>query len=67
VAPVFARVCAARMALLRGIFLELGLDEAEAGSRAWLAYGFYVGHHQLGGMDGRPPSLDRIVALLGRA
>jgi AcrR family transcriptional regulator len=65
VAPVFARVSAARVALLRGIFLELGLDDAEAESRAWLAWAFYVGHHQLGDAPEKPARLDRIVDLLG--
>lgn len=62
VAPVFGRVSAARMALLRSVFLELGKDEAEADARAWLAWAFYVGHHQA---PGRPRDLDRIVELLG--
>lgn len=65
VAPVFARVSAARMALLRGIFLELGLDEAEAESRTWLAWSFYVGHHLLDDLPARPARLDRVVDLLG--
>jgi AcrR family transcriptional regulator len=65
VAPVFARVSAARVALLRGIFLELGLDAEEAESRAWLAWAFYVGHHQLGDSPEKPARLDRIVDLLG--
>ncbi len=62
VAPVFARVGEARMALLRSIFLELGLSPEEAEARTWLAWAFYVGHHQA---PGRPERLDRIVALLG--
>lgn len=61
VAPVFARVSAARLALLRSIFLELGHAPDEADARAWLAWAFYVGHHQL---PGRPARLDRIVDLL---
>ncbi len=65
VAPVFARVSAARIGLLRTIFVELGLDEAEADSRAWLAWAFYVGHHQLGDAPAKPARLDRIVELLG--
>ena len=65
VAPVFARVGAARLGLLRDIFLELGLDAAEADSRAWLAWGFYVGHHQLQS-PAKPERLDRIVHLLVR-
>jgi AcrR family transcriptional regulator len=65
VAPAFARVTRTRIAFLRGIFTELGLDDDEAGDRAWLAYAFYIGHHELrrGGAD-VPPSLDRIVDLL---
>jgi len=62
VAPVFARVTAARMALLRSIFLELGLGEEEAEARTWLAWAFYIGHHQA---PGRPRDLGRVVALLG--
>jgi len=65
VAPVFARVSAARIALLRSIFLELGLGEQEADARAWLAWAFYLGHHQLGDAPGKPADLDRIVDLLG--
>ena len=67
VAPVFARVMAARIALLRDIFLGLGLESAEADSRAWLAWAFYVGHHQLGDTGARPERLDRVVALLAKA
>ncbi|MBE2317299.1 TetR/AcrR family transcriptional regulator [Solirubrobacter sp. CPCC 204708] len=67
VAPVFARVVASRIAFLRTLFLELGCEEEEADSRAWLAYGFYVGHHQLGPVPGRPAGLGRIVELLGGA
>jgi hypothetical protein len=69
VAPVFVRVTEARLALLRRIFVGLGLDEAEADDRAWLAYGFYIGHHQLGRAPGtkalQPDRLDRLVQLLG--
>jgi AcrR family transcriptional regulator len=61
VAPVFARVSEARTGLLRAIFLELGHEPEEADARAWLAWAFYVGHHQL---PGRPARLDRIVDLL---
>jgi AcrR family transcriptional regulator len=66
VAPAVARVVRLRVRFLRDIFTELGLDGAEADARAWLAYGFYVGHHQLGRAEGsgRPERLDRIVALL---
>jgi AcrR family transcriptional regulator len=57
VAPVFLRV------------VDLGLGEAEAGDRAWLAYAFYIGHHQLGRTPGigalRPDRLDSLVELLG--
>ena len=63
-----ARVTGARLDFLRRIFTELGLPEDEAADRAWLAYAFYLGHHQLGAnaglADGRPASLDRIVDLL---
>lgn len=68
VAAAFARVTALRLDILRAIFGGMGLDAAEAGARAWLAYGFYIGHHQLGrnhdATRGRPADLDRIVALL---
>jgi hypothetical protein len=66
VGPAVARVTRLRVRLLRDIFLELGLDDAEADARAWLAYAFYVGHHQLGRAEGtgRPERLDRVVALL---
>jgi AcrR family transcriptional regulator len=66
VAPAFARVTRARLEFLRRLFAELGLDEAEAEARAWLAYGFYIGHHQIGrnAGTGRPDELDRVVALL---
>jgi AcrR family transcriptional regulator len=47
VAPVFARVTKRRMRVLRRIFSELGFTESEAAERAWLAYAFYLGHHQL--------------------
>ena len=69
VAPVFARVTEARIALLRRIFSDLGLAAADAGDRAWLAYAFYVGHHQLGRAPGaaalQPARLDRLADLLG--
>ena len=69
VAPFFLRVTEARIALLRRIFIELGLDEGEADDRAWLAYAFYIGHHQLGRAPGtkalQPERLDRLVELLG--
>jgi AcrR family transcriptional regulator len=70
VAPVFTRVIEARIALLRRIFTDLGLGDAEASDRAWLAYAFYVGHHQLGHAPGtkalRPDRLDGLVELLSR-
>ncbi len=68
VTPVIARVTRLRLAFLEEIFADLGLDDAEAADRAWLAYGFYVGHHQLrrsaGGDVDPPRRLDRVVALL---
>ncbi len=70
VAPVLLRVIEARVALLRRTLIDLGLPEADARDRAWLAYAFYVGHHQLGRTPGieavRPERLDRLVELLGR-
>jgi AcrR family transcriptional regulator len=70
VAPVVARVTRARLVFLRRIFVDLGLPEDEAADRAWLAYAFYVGHHQLGrnaGLDKRrPTSLDSMAELLTR-
>jgi len=68
VAPVFARVTRARLDVLRRIFTDLGLPDDEADARAWLAYGFYIGHHQLDRSPERPgirpERLDRIVDLL---
>lgn len=65
---VVARVTRTRVDFLRRIFLGLGLPEADAAARAWLAYGFYLGHHQLGtvpGLDGvRPEGLDEVTSLL---
>jgi hypothetical protein len=52
----------------RARFTELGVGEAEASDRAWLAYAFYIGHHQLGRPGRRKPPadhLDRLVELLG--
>lgn len=67
-APVFVRVTEARLAFLRRIFTDLGLADAEANDRAWLAYAFYIGHHQLERAAGtralRPDHLDRLVELL---
>ena len=69
VAPVFLRVTEARIALLRRTLVDLGLAEQDADERAWLAYAFYIGHHQLGRTPGiealRPHGLDRLVALFG--
>jgi AcrR family transcriptional regulator len=68
VVPAVARVTRARLVFLRRIFVDLGLPDDEAADRAWLAYAFYVGHHQLGRNAGlrkrRPTSLDRVVELL---
>jgi AcrR family transcriptional regulator len=68
VAPAVARVTRTRLDFLRRIFLELGLTEEEAAERAWLAYAFYTGHHQLGRnakiRASQPDQLDRIVRLL---
>ena len=68
VAPVFGRVTEARLAFLRRIFIDLGLGDGEAGDRAWLAYAFYVGHHQLGRAAAtsplQPARLERTVELL---
>jgi hypothetical protein len=54
---------------LRRIFTELGLGEAEANDRVWLAYAFYTGHHQLGRAPQtnalQPDHRDRLVELLG--
>lgn len=68
VAAAFARVTNLRLDILRDIFTRMGLDAGEAEARAWLAYGFYIGHHLLGRNDDaarrRPADLDRILALL---
>ncbi len=68
VEPVFVRVTKARLAFLRRIFRDLGLPEADADDRAWLAYAFYIGHHQLGRAAAiqalQPTALDRLVDLL---
>jgi AcrR family transcriptional regulator len=70
VAPVFARVTRRRMDVLRRIFTELGLAPSQAADRAWLAYAFYIGHHQLRKNPQvaaqRPARLDRMVGLLTR-
>lgn len=67
-APAFARVTNARLDILRNVFVRLGLPAAEAEARAWLLYGFYLGHHQLGrnpdAVRRRPAQLDRLVDLL---
>jgi AcrR family transcriptional regulator len=68
VAPVFARVTAERVDVLRRIFVDLGVPPDEAAERAWLGYAFYIGHHQLSrnaeARELRPRTLDRIVELL---
>jgi AcrR family transcriptional regulator len=68
VEPVFARVTKARIDVLRRIFLDLGLPEADADDRAWLAYALYIGHHQLARAAEvkalQPAQLDRVVDLL---
>ncbi len=68
IGPIFARVTLQRMDALRRIFLELGLSATEAADRAWLAYAFYLGHHQLRRNSEiaaqRPERLERMVSLL---
>ncbi len=68
IAAVFARVTRTRLEFLRRIFSELGLTDLEAEDRAWLAYAFYIGHHQLGRNPQtqtlQPARLDRLVELL---
>lgn len=68
VAPVYARVTRQRMNALRRIFTELGMAPAEAADQAWLAYAFYIGHHQLRKNPEiaarRPASIDRMARLL---
>ena len=70
VAPVFARVTRQRIDFLHRIFTDLGLPPSQAAARAWLAYAFYIGHHQLGknpeASELRPDRLDRVVELLTR-
>jgi len=67
-ATAFARVTNLRLDILRDIFSRMGLPPEDAAARAWLAYGFYLGHHQLGRNDDaarrRPADLERVVALL---
>jgi AcrR family transcriptional regulator len=68
IAPVFARVTRRRMDVLRRIFTELGMAPSEVADRAWLAYAFYIGHHQLRKnpeiATRQPARIDRMVALL---
>ena len=68
VAATVARVTETRLALLRSVFDDLGLSATESRQRAWLAYGFYVGHHQLGRNPAvrrrRPKDLEFLVELL---
>jgi AcrR family transcriptional regulator len=71
VAPIFARVTERRMTVLREIFTDLGLSAKEAADRAWLAYAFYLGHHQLRKnaaiASRRPERLERMIDLLTAA
>jgi len=68
VAPVFADITRQRMNALRRIFTGLGMTPSEAADRAWLAYAFYIGHHQLRKNTEiaarRPTSLGRMARLL---
>lgn len=68
VAPVFAQVTLRRMDVLRRIFSELGTTPSEADDRAWLAYAFYIGHHQLRKNSQiaaqRPARLGRMAGML---
>lgn len=68
VAAIYARVTRMRLDFLRRIFTDLGLPRDEADDRAWLAYAFYIGHHQLGQnatiRASRPARLDNVVDLL---
>jgi AcrR family transcriptional regulator len=47
VAPVLARVTEQRLAIIAGLFAELGFPPAAARRRALLAYSSYLGHAQL--------------------
>lgn len=68
IAPIFARVTQRRMAAVRKIFTDLGLSSTDATDRAWLAYAFYLGHHQLRRNSEiarrQPERLERMVTLL---
>ena len=68
VGPASARVTRTRRDFLRRIFTDLGLPDEEADDRAWLAYAFYIGHHQLAcnpnNQSLQPTRLDRLVDLL---
>jgi AcrR family transcriptional regulator len=68
VAPVFAQVTRRRMDALQRIFSGIGLVPSEAADRAWLAYAFYIGHHQLCKNPQvaaqRPTHLGRMAGLL---
>ena len=50
------------------LFRDLGLEEDAAAERAWLAYAFYLGHHQLDRnaevRERRPRDLEGIVGVL---
>ena len=64
VAAVVGRVTGLRLAFLERIFDQL--DMPDAADRAWLAYGFYVGHHQLtrNRQTTAPADLDAVLAVL---
>ncbi len=68
VGPAVARVTEQRIAFLERIFGDLGLPPEEVSDRAWLAYAFYIGHHQLARNPDTaargPERLDRLVDLL---
>ena len=68
VGPIVARVTRRRMDALRQIFIDLGLSRSEAADRAWLAYAFYIGHHQMRKnreiAARQPDRLERMVKLL---
>jgi AcrR family transcriptional regulator len=68
VGPVVTGVTAERLGFLQRIFTDLGFSPSEAADRAWFAYAFFIGHHQLSGHTGtaaqRPADLGGFVALL---
>jgi len=67
VATACARVTRRRMDALRRISTELGMEPAEVATRAWLAYAFHIGHHQLRKNPEiaarQPARIDRMAAL----